>query len=146
MNITINKKSWHYRWFKYLANKWHYFSEPKSVCNYFWGFVWINLKLFVVSIALVALIVMVSMPIWVTIGTYFTQVDKGLLEATIAITIVECLFVFLFLGSELKDKLERKYSKFKYSTENDTGFIKVTISTFKAFKNKVCPMIKYTEE
>ena len=138
MQVIINKKSWHYRWFKFIGNKmvekgkWE---APKSVCGYFWGFIFTNLFMVVMSLAAIAiggfLIYILTAPVWYQFFPEFGPNGDGKEIAYIG-GAFNILLLCLFLVIVISNK--------------DSGFIAVIKAYLWGVKNKVCPMITYKED
>jgi len=144
MKVTINRNSWHYRWYKYLVENvmTGYFEEPKAICNYFWGFLFANLVCllfgFFMTMVIGGLISVVISPILLFFMENFDEDTQSL------ILLQTALFV-IGLGYYL----HKKYSAYRIrkSYENrDTKENGVMKGMFYAVKNKVCPMIEYKGE
>ena len=138
MQITINKKAWHYRWYKFIytrlenEKRW---SDPKSVCSYFWGFIFVNLGAVLISVGgllmAVFAIYMITSPIWYQFAPEFAPNNNG--ETLPIVGGILDGILLLFLAVVLISKKE-------------TGFIAVIKAYLWGLKNKVCPMITYEEE
>ena len=138
MKVTINRNSWHYRWYNKLRGG--YFEEPKAVCNYFWGFIGINMLALLSIITIVAglglLLTFIVMP--------FFDFDKfiEIIKTIGIIMLVGALpsALFLYICSKVEDYLDSRPRKVETKKEKETGVIK---GMFYAVKNKICPMIEY---
>lgn len=154
MNITIDKKSWHYRWVTYLTEKFgpsdYRWEDPKSICPYFWRFILTNLwSAFMASIIaglLFGIGMLLTMPIWAGIaniflsGDYFPEIFMGLSVWTLIVVIA--LFTFLWdMRWEAKYAVEDAADK----VINSIGFLSIIKQMIKSFKSKVCPIISYKE-
>jgi len=139
MEITINKKSWHYRWFKKLHTfaGTDIFKDPTSVCSYFWRFIGYNIKSLGLCFILAVVGIFLSAPIWGFIGYYFTGIQDLFAGASIV------TFLWIVIGIIVLIRLIS--DKYEYSSK-DSGFIGVSKGMFYSIKHKVCPMIKYEEE
>ena len=134
MKVTINRNSWHYRWYEFIADKFteSSFSEPQSVCTYFWGFVFMNLYAAFISAGLTLMVgfcvYMITAPAWYF---FFPNVDDAESIRNFGIGIDSV--ILLAIATVL---LSRKGS----------GFIGVIKAYIWGVKNKVCPIIEYKEE
>lgn len=137
MQIIINKKSWHYRWYRFLHDKCseNYWSgDPVSVCSYFWGFMFNNAKAIFLSLIALFLVVLLTVPIWGSILYQFNG-NKDLLNG-----------VYLFLGVYSSIGLLIGFYILKDKYKNiDSGFIRITKSALGSIKDKVCPLIEYKD-
>lgn len=140
MNKTqISTKSWHFKWLQHLglvnSITWQdgtveVYSSPKSICPYFWQVFFTTVFPLGLAAALVSF--MVTHPMifgWSVVG----------LLALIACSavIVGIAFAGVFGTETLKDYLNnRPYNP------NKTNFV---VEFAKAKKNKVCPLIEYTD-
>lgn len=148
MQVTIDKQSWHYRWYRFITDKFRgqdfYWEDPQSVCPYFWGFILNNLwALFMCLVfALIAVILtfIFTAPVWATIA-YFIFGNAA-------------AFDWIIIGggtwlaiAGIGVKLYYDDNKYQINKKIDdatsTGFVGVTKAYAIGAKKKFCPTIKY---
>jgi carbon starvation protein CstA len=129
MQIQVNKESWHY---------------PSSVCPYFWRFIFNNLfavfASIVISGAVVAVVAMLTAPIWSVIGYYMGYLSLAVVQVTyggFGVIIAALLIGYIW---EERDSIGDGIDNF-----TKEGFTGVCRGYFSSIKNKVCPTIKYVD-
>lgn len=154
MEITIDRNSWHYRWYRFITDKFRgpdfYWEDPKSLCPYFWGFIFNNLFALFATLLIGTLgttaTVFLSAPVWGGIGMLFMDVGPKIIElmqisaGIWGVFVLVCLIVYLKMSHDIvvtEMTVDKAYNR------KPDGFIKVSYSMIGAFKNKVCPRITY---
>lgn len=132
--MKVSKKSWHYRWMKKIG-----FHPPSNLCAYFWTTVWSILVFPVIAaVALVAATLLLA-PFW----TLFFD-NWGWQQAASVIGVVEIILLSVVLTFTISDRWgEERHEKYGYYGRKPDSMLK---QWFKAKKQKVCPLIEYTNE
>jgi len=148
MQIEVSKKSWHYRWYKFITEVFressYHWKDPTSVCPYFWGFIlnnfWALFMSIIFSVGAVSVVALLTSPIWGAIRYWYLGLDyKGLIVAAITYTIIVAFGTFAFIATN-QDEISESFKKVTHK-----GKVGVIFGFFYAVKNKVCPKIDYRE-
>lgn len=134
--MIISKKSWHYRWMQWLEAKLDiYRDDSKSLCQYFWRFVFLHFRAAFFATAIAGLISLLPLLAWSGFRNHSknAQVIFGAIMAGIAL---------IFIAALVFDTIDKLKYKLQYRRN---GFLYVTTQAFKAMKTKVCPLIEYKE-
>lgn len=151
MEIIINKKSWHYRWYRWITNTFrssqYYWRDPRSLCEYFWGFILNNIWAVFLCMILVLLGVAFSTPIWAGISL-FIYGGHELKE----VFLMGCTFWIILLFFIAANYLKKHGYKIKWILRNkkekisEISFIEIALNSIWGTYRKVCPIIKYKDE
>jgi len=148
MKIVINKSSWHYRWYKWLYEKIetnNNFQPSSSICGYFWGGVWTNIKASGIGLIIVLLLGVVcsllAAPFITALSFFFDEfLSKKLIEFfhlfAVLDVIIFVVFSFLFIRENVQEVIKAK---------DGSSFTGVVVTTFSSIKNRVCPLVEYKE-
>lgn len=134
--MVINKSSWHYQWIQYLeASLSNYHYDPKTLCQYFWRFVGLNVEALFVCTVGVAGIFIIPVLLWSCFHNH--SVSAAFVLKFMAGFFGSILTGFLIYG--LINKL------YQVKRTKPTSFTAVVLGTLSAYKKKVCPFIEYRE-
>ena len=152
--MNINRKSWHYRLYaraykfnrsERLYSEWGN-NEPKTLCAYFWGFIWhvllasVSLAIIATALSLIALHIPLSLYSWLH---NHSRSARDFLLAELAIVTVLTVIVLVTIGYvKVRDKLEDKAHA---AAEGDLTFTGVVLNKLVAGKRKVCPILSYKD-
>ncbi len=143
--MKISEKSWHYRLNDFFAPE---FGMPETLCWYFWRTV-----ICTIAAALMA-IVGGGLALGLTIGlpiSYYSWLVNGSSSApgfAIFITLFDLFLLWLWFDKQINrvvDKVVTPVSRF-IDRRKTSGFTAVIWEYLRAAKQKVCPLIEYTEE
>lgn len=129
--MEINKNSWHYRLLKFLGESYinYDYKDPTSLCSYFWFLIGYSIRFILMTLVTISTILVLPLLLWFWL-------HNGNNSAKIYFIGIIFVFSIPFLIACIYEIIHRS---------NNTSMGKVVFNTVKAYKNKVCPIIKYTE-
>ena len=123
--MKISTKSWHYQLVDLVSSAG---GMPGSLCSYFWWVVYgIAILLFVTTCVCVGIISLGCMIVW-TVYLFIGNVHLGL-------SILGVIALVVAIGLAI-------YYSIRFAAHKPPGII---METYRAFKNKVCPIIEYVD-
>ena len=144
--MIVSQNSWHYKTMRWC---WNFaggsFKPPSSLCTYFWSFVGGLIRVAFGSVMVVFLLTIIPILLWSAFvnGSMLAKCFLTVLGIVLGVCFV------IFMGqfgigrlSEVKHRMERRQELGRPPATT----MQMIMATFYAFKNKVCPMIKYTNE
>lgn len=135
--MKISKKSYHYRWYRTINSLVHdkYDNLPTNLCNYFWGFIGVNIiGLLLLLLASFTCFAILS-PIILIITLFITKPPEDLFGVGIVTGAMETV-ALVIIGTRLVFE--------KFENKKDS-FLNVTNEYVKAKKQNICPLIEFTE-
>lgn len=144
--FNIDKNSWHYKLVKeHVTEKYpfdlHREMMPKDFCSYWRRVVLESVKWFFLISFAIALIILIFVAIVTLFYAIFFDFGNG------GIVILSMIFAFVLTLSSflLPDYMrKRKINKFK-NGESSEETQNIFVARYKAWKQKICPGIKYKE-
>lgn len=147
--MIISKNSWHYK----LLQKKSHGVIPTSLCSYFWNVVWTIVKNYIYPFGILILFsVVVGTGALITVGIYekpeITSVVFIILSFATGLGTLIFTFAIAFLLASLKNlyddlTFKRENNKSQEKVDKQSGLL---VSYLKAKKQKICPIITFTEE
>ena len=138
--MVISTRSWHYRWKVVLER---YLDAPRkdcqTLCGYFWRFVGVNLRALTKAMFTLGAVLALPMLLWSAFHNHSVAAKCLLIALAIFFVILFLIFAIESLATELR------YRKRASKMEKSLGFGGVVVGMISATKNKVCPLITYTE-
>lgn len=135
--MLIDKESWHYRFMRFWGG--YDFSPPRSLCAYFWTFVFTVLK--AIGAMSVVTFLVTAIPLlfwsWLANGSHVARDVLIVIAAVIGLiaTIVAAVLGYAYAKDKVNETME----------ERPASGVAIGFGTLIAIKRKVCPLISYNE-
>ena len=150
--MTINKKSWHYRLYRYLKDELTHIDtpDPKTLCSYFWGLVgysvYTSITLSMGCIMLVSILGLLGFGMYKAAAglasTAAGAIHGNPNEMTAMFAGLGVFAFFVGIVGAIKSCRKLK----AYAEANPSAFISVVVNMVLATKNKVCPLVEFKDE